>query len=179
MKKENKNLTLLWVTCKNHFMGRIPPDDDQQCADRFNSDIYTSALDHMATVCEKPERLDKASNHAQNLIGEGKTALDPRGTPRCRATGEREISYLQAASFSSSTDTRPEMAINQMQGYPIGNSRVRLSWGGVGTPYRPAPPPPRRWTGRSSSSGQVKKGKGKKRKRKGLMIPFSIMEREG
>ncbi|KAK8082135.1 hypothetical protein PG996_000916 [Apiospora saccharicola] len=34
-----------------------------------------------------------------------------------------------------------------MQGYPIGNSRVRLSWGrsqnnsGVGTPYRPAPPP--------------------------------------
>lgn len=39
-----------------------------------------------------------------------------------------------------------EMAINQMQGYPIGNSRVRLSWGrsqnnsGVGTPYRPAPP---------------------------------------
>jgi hypothetical protein len=40
------------------------------------------------------------------------------------------------------------MAINQMQGYPIGNSRVRLSWGrsqnnsGVGTPYRPAPPPP-------------------------------------
>jgi hypothetical protein len=41
-----------------------------------------------------------------------------------------------------------EMAINQMQGYPIGNSRVRLSWGrsqnnsGVGTPYRPAPPPP-------------------------------------
>ena len=41
-----------------------------------------------------------------------------------------------------------EMASNQMQGYPIGNSRVRLSWGrsqnnsGVGTPYRPAPPPP-------------------------------------
>ncbi|KAF8457303.1 hypothetical protein BGX38DRAFT_1086632 [Terfezia claveryi] len=42
-----------------------------------------------------------------------------------------------------------EMAINQMQGYPIGNSRVRLSWGRsqnnsgpVGTPYRPAPPPP-------------------------------------
>ena len=41
-----------------------------------------------------------------------------------------------------------EMAINQMQGDPIGNSRVRLSWGrsqnnsGVGTPYRPAPPPP-------------------------------------
>ena len=41
-----------------------------------------------------------------------------------------------------------EMAINQMQGYPIGNSRVRLSWGrsqnnsGIGTPYRPAPPPP-------------------------------------
>ncbi|AEO70667.1 uncharacterized protein THITE_2132116 [Thermothielavioides terrestris NRRL 8126] len=41
-----------------------------------------------------------------------------------------------------------EMAINQMQGYPIGNSRVRLSWGrsqnnsGVHTPYRPAPPPP-------------------------------------
>lgn len=45
-----------------------------------------------------------------------------------------------------------EMAINQMQGYPIGNSRVRLSWGrsqnnsGVGTPYRPAPPPPH-WGG--------------------------------
>jgi len=44
-----------------------------------------------------------------------------------------------------------EMAINQMQGYPIGNSRVRLSWGrsqnnsGVGTPYRPAPPPPQYW----------------------------------
>ncbi|KAH9908972.1 hypothetical protein F4778DRAFT_206212 [Xylariomycetidae sp. FL2044] len=44
-----------------------------------------------------------------------------------------------------------EMAINQMQGYPIGNSRVRLSWGrsqnnsGVGTPYRPAPPPPHYW----------------------------------
>ena len=44
-----------------------------------------------------------------------------------------------------------EMAINQMQGYPIGNSRVRLSWGRsqnnsgpAGTPYRPAPPPPRR-----------------------------------
>ncbi|RAR02133.1 binding post-transcriptional regulator [Stemphylium lycopersici] len=42
-----------------------------------------------------------------------------------------------------------EMAINQMQGYPIGNSRVRLSWGRsqnnsgpAGTPYRPAPPPP-------------------------------------
>lgn len=42
-----------------------------------------------------------------------------------------------------------EMAINQMQGYPIGNSRVRLSWGRsqnnsgpVGTPYRPAPTPP-------------------------------------
>ncbi|KAG9248523.1 hypothetical protein BJ878DRAFT_433150, partial [Calycina marina] len=41
-----------------------------------------------------------------------------------------------------------EMAINQMQGYPIGNSRVRLSWGRsqnnsgpAGTPYRPAPPP--------------------------------------
>ena len=46
-----------------------------------------------------------------------------------------------------------EMAINQMQGYPIGNSRVRLSWGrsqnnsGVGTPYRPAPPPPHYMTG--------------------------------
>ncbi|OIW24655.1 hypothetical protein CONLIGDRAFT_692122 [Coniochaeta ligniaria NRRL 30616] len=41
-----------------------------------------------------------------------------------------------------------EMAINQMQGYPIGNSRVRLSWGrsqnnsGGGTPYRTASPPP-------------------------------------
>lgn len=42
-----------------------------------------------------------------------------------------------------------EMAINQMQGYPIGNSRVRLSWGRsqnnsgpAGTPYRPAPVPP-------------------------------------
>jgi RNA recognition motif-containing protein len=42
-----------------------------------------------------------------------------------------------------------EMAINQMKGYPIGNSRVRLSWGRsqnnsgpAGTPYRPAPPPP-------------------------------------
>ncbi|KAL9100270.1 MAG: hypothetical protein Q9163_004330 [Psora crenata] len=42
-----------------------------------------------------------------------------------------------------------EMAINQMQGYPIGNARVRLSWGRsqnnsgpAGTPYRPAPPPP-------------------------------------
>ncbi|KAJ5273902.1 hypothetical protein N7478_009027 [Penicillium angulare] len=41
-----------------------------------------------------------------------------------------------------------EMAINQMQGYPIGNSRVRLSWGRsqnnsgpAGSPYRPAPPP--------------------------------------
>lgn len=41
-----------------------------------------------------------------------------------------------------------EMAINQMQGYPIGNSRVRLSWGRsqnnsgpVGTPYRPTPQP--------------------------------------
>ncbi|KAJ5144725.1 hypothetical protein N7448_002117 [Penicillium atrosanguineum] len=40
-----------------------------------------------------------------------------------------------------------EMAINQMQGYPIGNSRVRLSWGRsqnnsgpAGSPYRPAPP---------------------------------------
>ncbi|KAI1336957.1 hypothetical protein F5Y15DRAFT_192082 [Xylariaceae sp. FL0016] len=46
-----------------------------------------------------------------------------------------------------------EMAINQMQGYPIGNSRVRLSWGrsqnnsGVGTPYRPAPPPPHYFPG--------------------------------
>ncbi|OXN23686.1 hypothetical protein CDV57_07192 [Aspergillus fumigatus] len=42
-----------------------------------------------------------------------------------------------------------EMAINQMQGYPIGNSRVRLSWGRsqnnsgpAGSPYRPGPPPP-------------------------------------
>lgn len=42
-----------------------------------------------------------------------------------------------------------EMAINQMQGYPIGNSRVRLSWGRsqtnsgpIGTPYRPTPHPP-------------------------------------
>jgi len=42
-----------------------------------------------------------------------------------------------------------EMVINQMQGYPIGNSRVRLSWGRsqnnsspASTPYRPAPPPP-------------------------------------
>ncbi|KAI9754772.1 MAG: hypothetical protein M4579_004557 [Chaenotheca gracillima] len=42
-----------------------------------------------------------------------------------------------------------EMAINQMQGYPIGNSRVRLSWGRsqnnsgpAGTPYRPTPPQP-------------------------------------
>lgn len=40
-----------------------------------------------------------------------------------------------------------EAAITQMQGYPIGNSRVRLSWGrsqninGPSTPYRPAPPP--------------------------------------
>lgn len=41
-----------------------------------------------------------------------------------------------------------EAAITQMQGYPIGNSRVRLSWGRSqnsngpsNTPYRPAPPP--------------------------------------
>jgi len=43
-----------------------------------------------------------------------------------------------------------EAAITQMQGYPIGNSRVRLSWGRsqnaanngpTGGPYRPAPPP--------------------------------------
>ena len=47
-----------------------------------------------------------------------------------------------------------EMAINQMQGYPIGNSRVRLSWGRsqnnsgpAGTPYRPAPPPPTAYPG--------------------------------
>lgn len=40
-----------------------------------------------------------------------------------------------------------EMAINQMQGYPIGNSRVRLSWGRsqvnsgpAGSAYRPTPP---------------------------------------
>ena len=40
-----------------------------------------------------------------------------------------------------------EMAINQMQGYPIGNSRVRLSWGRsqnnsgpAGTPYTPSHP---------------------------------------
>ena len=51
-----------------------------------------------------------------------------------------------------------EMAINQMQGYPIGNSRVRLSWGrsqnnsGVGTPYRPAPPPPH-WGGPHGGPG--------------------------
>lgn len=51
-----------------------------------------------------------------------------------------------------------EMAINQMQGYPIGNSRVRLSWGrsqnnsGVGTPYRPAPPPPPFFQGPHSGS---------------------------
>ena len=51
-----------------------------------------------------------------------------------------------------------EMAINQMQGYPIGNSRVRLSWGrsqnnsGVGTPYRPAPPPPH-WGGPHAGPG--------------------------
>uniref|UniRef100_A0A060T2H8 ARAD1A08470p n=1 Tax=Blastobotrys adeninivorans TaxID=409370 RepID=A0A060T2H8_BLAAD len=43
-----------------------------------------------------------------------------------------------------------EAAITQMQGYPIGNSRVRLSWGRSqaaagavpGGPYRPGPPPP-------------------------------------
>lgn len=52
-----------------------------------------------------------------------------------------------------------EMAINQMQGYPIGNSRVRLSWGrsqnnsGVGTPYRPAPPPPHYMGGMPPHSG--------------------------
>jgi len=52
-----------------------------------------------------------------------------------------------------------EMAINQMQGYPIGNSRVRLSWGrsqnnsGVGTPYRPAPPPPHYMAGGASPYG--------------------------
>jgi len=47
-----------------------------------------------------------------------------------------------------------EMAINQMQGYPIGNSRVRLSWGRsqnnsgpAGSPYRPAPPPPHSFPG--------------------------------
>ena len=39
-----------------------------------------------------------------------------------------------------------EIAMNQMQGQVIGNSRVRLSWGksknnlGVRTPYRPSPP---------------------------------------
>jgi RNA recognition motif-containing protein len=40
-----------------------------------------------------------------------------------------------------------EMAMNQMQGYPIGNSRIRLSWGRSqnnagppGTPYKPTPP---------------------------------------
>ncbi|KAM5385424.1 hypothetical protein ACJZ2D_001065 [Fusarium nematophilum] len=44
--------------------------------------------------------------------------------------------------------TDPNNTTVFMQGYPIGNSRVRLSWGrsqnnsGVGTPYRPAPPPP-------------------------------------
>jgi RNA recognition motif-containing protein len=52
-----------------------------------------------------------------------------------------------------------EMAINQMQGYPIGNSRVRLSWGrsqnnsGVGTPYRPAPPPPPYYQGPPAGPG--------------------------
>ncbi|KAL1837811.1 hypothetical protein VTJ49DRAFT_3376 [Mycothermus thermophilus] len=52
-----------------------------------------------------------------------------------------------------------EMAINQMQGYPIGNSRVRLSWGrsqnnsGVGTPYRPAPPPPHYLSGMPPHGG--------------------------
>ncbi|KAK4098776.1 RNA-binding domain-containing protein [Parathielavia hyrcaniae] len=52
-----------------------------------------------------------------------------------------------------------EMAINQMQGYPIGNSRVRLSWGrsqnnsGVGTPYRPAPPPPHYMAGMPPHGG--------------------------
>lgn len=52
-----------------------------------------------------------------------------------------------------------EMAINQMQGYPIGNSRVRLSWGrsqnnsGVGTPYRPAPPPPHYMSGMPPHAG--------------------------
>jgi hypothetical protein len=52
-----------------------------------------------------------------------------------------------------------EMAINQMQGYPIGNSRVRLSWGrsqnnsGVGTPYRPAPPPPHYMQGMQGGMG--------------------------
>ncbi|ODQ68248.1 RNA-binding domain-containing protein, partial [Nadsonia fulvescens var. elongata DSM 6958] len=42
-----------------------------------------------------------------------------------------------------------EQAITQMQGYPIGNSRVRLSWGRsqnqnglANTPYRANPPPP-------------------------------------
>ncbi|OLL24868.1 putative RNA-binding protein [Neolecta irregularis DAH-3] len=42
-----------------------------------------------------------------------------------------------------------EAAINQMQGYPIGSSRVRLSWGRSqsnsgppGTPYRQSAPPP-------------------------------------
>lgn len=53
-----------------------------------------------------------------------------------------------------------EMAINQMQGYPIGNSRVRLSWGRsqnnsgpAGTPYRPAPPPPVYPMGMSPAGG--------------------------
>jgi len=52
-----------------------------------------------------------------------------------------------------------EMAINQMQGYPIGNSRVRLSWGrsqnnsGIGTPYRPAPPPPPQYMAQMGPAG--------------------------
>jgi RNA recognition motif-containing protein len=71
-----------------------------------------------------------------------------------------------------------EMAINQMQGYPIGNSRVRLSWGRsqnnsgpAGTPYRPAPPPPMGMQGPMTPMAQGGMGIG--------MNPMSPMQQGG
>ncbi|KAJ5339023.1 MRNA binding post-transcriptional regulator (Csx1) [Penicillium brevicompactum] len=82
-------------------------------------------------------------------------AHEPVHRPQQHHCGFGEITYVKippgkGCGFVQFVQRHAaEMAINQMQGYPIGNSRVRLSWGRsqnnsgpAGSPYRPAPPPP-------------------------------------
>jgi hypothetical protein len=110
----------------NAFPNSMPPPPMNQFTDPNNTTVFVGGLSGYVTE-------DELRSFFQGF-GEITYVKIPPG----KGCGFVQFVHRHAA----------EMAINQMQGYPIGNSRVRLSWGrsqnnsGIGTPYRPAPPPP-------------------------------------
>lgn len=152
----NRPMRISTATPKNKGMPRGPREMDMQQGNMGGFQPNMGAMQPLGFYNQQPQPMNQFTdpNNTTVFVG-GLSGYVTEDELRSFFQVFGEITYVKippgkGCGFVQFVQRHAaEMAINQMQGYPIGNSRVRLSWGRsqnnsgpAGTPYRPAPPPP-------------------------------------